>query len=88
MCLNRDNDTFILILQTMAFPILELNVFFVPVEAHNRSLFLVSCEVDVFVFRKELMDRFGDKFISNCEHSYSYSINKDFIDRQYLQAFE
>ena len=46
MYLNRDNDTFILILQTMAFHILELRKvkFFVPVEALNRSLFRVSYE--------------------------------------------
>ena len=46
MYLNRDNDTLILTLLTMAFHILELRKvkFFVPVEALNRSLFLVPCE--------------------------------------------
>ena len=79
MYLNRDNDTFILILQTMAFHILEL-----------RKVKFISgiMRVDVFVSRKELVYRFWDKFISDFEHSYSYSINKDFVDRQYLQVFE
>ena len=42
---NNLDITFILILQTMAFHILELRkvFFFVPVEALNRSLYLVSC---------------------------------------------
>ena len=42
LLLNRDNDTFILILQTMAFHILELRKvkFFVPVEALNNPYFL------------------------------------------------
>ena len=44
--------------------------------------------VNVFIFRKELVDRLWDKFISDFEHSYSYSINKDIVDRQYLKAFE
>ena len=46
MYLNRDNDIFILILQTMAFHILDLNKgkFYVPVDTLNRSLFPVSCE--------------------------------------------
>ena len=44
--------------------------------------------VDVFDFRKELVDRLWDKSLNGFEHSYSYSINKDFVDRQYLKAFE
>ena len=73
----------------MVFHILELRKvkFFVPVEAHNRFLFLVSCEwMSLFFFRKEPVDGFWDTFISDPEHSYSYSINKDFVDRQYLKA--
>ena len=90
MYLNRDTDTFILILETMAFHILELRKvkFFEPVETLNRSLFLVSCEWMSLFLEKSWFYRFWDKFISDFEHNYSYSINKDFVDRQYLQAFE
>ena len=62
MYLNRDNDTLILTLQTMAFHILELKkkYFFVPVEALNRSLLLVSCEwMSLFFLEKSWWIGFG-----------------------------
>ena len=43
--------------------------------------------VDVFVFRKELVYRFWNKFISDFEHSYFYSINKDFVASQIDQDY-
>ena len=84
MYLNCGNATFILILQTMAFHISELrNVkFYVPVEALNRSFWHHAS--GCLCFRKELVDGFWNKFISDFEHSYSYSINKDLVDRQYF----
>ena len=77
MYLNRDNDTFIL--QTMAFHILELRnvMFFCASRGSQQILISGIMRVDVFVFRKALVYRFWDKFISDFEHSYSYSINKD-----------
>ena len=90
MYLNRDNDTFILILQTMAFHILELRKvkFFCACRGSSQILISGIMRVDVFVSRKELVYRFWDKFIIDFQHSYSCSINKDFVDRQYFQAFE
>ena len=59
MYLNRDNDTFQLILQTMAIPYpgTKKSKVFVPVEALNRSLFLVSCEwMSLFIEKSWCID--------------------------------
>ena len=61
MYLNRDNDTFILILQTMAFHILDLNKgkFYMSVDALNRSLFPVSCDWMSLFLKKSWWIDFG-----------------------------
>ena len=49
MTLNCDNETYMLILKTIAFHILALRyvTFFVPVDTLNTFLFLVSSETTI-----------------------------------------
>ena len=43
--------------------------------------------MSLFLEKSWCIDFIINKVINDFEHSYSYSINKDFVDRQYLQAF-